>query len=418
MAAIAPPSELAGRSRLAARRLAALGRAEKDAALFAIAAEIRSRQGAILAANAADLEQARAAGTSAALLDRLTLDAARVEALAVAAEAVAALPDPVGEVVSGRRLPNGLEVTKVRVPLGRILVVYEARPNVTVDVACLCLKAGDVAILRGSSSARRTNAALAAALRGALGEAGLPEDAVLELDVSREELAELVGDDALADVVVPRGGEGLKHFLLEHARIPVLAAAGGVCHVYVDADADVAMAARIVENAKTQRPGVCNAAETLLVHADRLGDLPALLAPLVEHGVELRADERALAAAPGLPLVPADPDDFGREFLDLVLAVRVVDSLAEAIEHIAEHSTGHSEAIVTGSVAAADTFTRQVDSACVYVNASTRFTDGGEFGFGAEIGNSTARLHARGPLGLEEITTTKYVVRGSGQIRP
>ena len=410
-------ADLEQRGRAAARALAGLGRAEKDTALHAVAAALRGARTEILAANADDLERAREAGTNAALLDRLTLDEARVEDLAVAAEAVAALPDPVGTVVSGRRLPNGLDVTKVRVPLGRILVVYEARPNVTVDVACLCLKAGNVALLRGSSSARATNAALATAIRDALAAVGLPRDAVLDVAVDRDGLAELVSSDRVAEVVVPRGGETLKRFLLEHARIPVLAAAGGVCHVYVDAAAVEAMATRIIVNAKTQRPGVCNAAETLLVHAARVDALPAVLGALAAAGVELRGCERTRAAVPGVPVVAATDEDWGHEFLDLVLAVGVVDSLDEAVEHIARHSTGHSEAIVTEAHAAAERFLQEVDSACVYVNASTRFTDGGEFGMGAEIGNSTARLHARGPVGLEDITTTKYLIRGSGQTR-
>ncbi len=409
--------DLAARGREAARVLRALDTGTKDAALHAIADALLADREAIIAANAEDVADAVASGTSSALVDRLTLDGPRLEALADAARAVAALPDPIGTVVDGGRRPNGLEITRVRVPLGRVLVVYEARPNVTVDVACLCVKSGNVAVLRGSSSARRTNAALLAAVRAGLRAAGLPEDAVLELDASRDELARFVGNADGADVVVPRGGEALKHFLLEHARIPVLAAAGGVCHVYVDATADPAMATSIAVNAKTQRPGVCNAMETLLVHADRAALLPDLLGALADRGVELRGCERTRAAAPALEIAPADDADWAAEYLDLVLAVRVVDSVDDAIAHIDRWSTGHSEAIVTDTVGAAEAFVHGVDSACVYVNASTRFTDGGEYGMGAEIGNSTSRLHVRGPIGLADLTTTKYVVRGSGQIR-
>jgi glutamate-5-semialdehyde dehydrogenase len=415
--ATAAATDLSVRSRAAARVLAGLDRPQKDAALHAIADAIVADGDAILAANADDVAAARSGGTSAALLDRLTLTQGRLATLAEAARAVAALPDPCGEVVEGFRLGNGVEVTRVRVPLGRVLVVYEARPNVTVDVAALCLKAGNVALLRGSSSARRTNAALLAAVHRGLGQGGVTRDAVLALELDRTELAEAVANPGTAEVVIPRGGEGLKDFLLEHARIPVLAAAGGNCHVYVDATADPAMARRIVVNAKTQRPGVCNAAETLLVNRERLDDLQGLLAALHDHGVELRGCPRTVAVAGEVPVVPASDDDYATEFLDLVLAVRVVDSLDEAIDHIARYSTGHSEAIVTSAVESADRFCREVDSACVYVNASTRFTDGGEFGMGAEIGNSTARLHARGPIGLRDITTTKYIGRGAGQIR-
>jgi glutamate-5-semialdehyde dehydrogenase len=304
----------------------------------------------------------------------------------------------------------------VRVPIGRILVVYEARPNVTVDVAALCIKSGNVALLRGSASAQRSNAALAAAVRGGLADAGLPEDVVIPIEGSRDDLADLVGDAATADIVVPRGGEALKDFLLEKSRIPVLAAAGGICHVYLDADADPEMATAITLNAKVQRPGVCNAAETLLVHADRTDLLPEVLGALRDAGVELRGDERTRAAI-DFPIAEASDDDWDAEYLDLILAVRVVDDLDAALDHIDRHSTGHSEAIVTDSIEAARRFTDGVDSACVYVNASTRFTDGGEYGMGAEVGNSTARLHVRGPIGLEDLTTTKYVVVGTGQTR-
>jgi glutamate-5-semialdehyde dehydrogenase len=404
------------RARVAARTLATLGRGAKDAALEQIALALERESDAIVEANGEDLAAARAAGQTSALLDRLTLDAARVLDLCAAVRAIAALDDPVGDVVSGWRLPNGLDIQKVRVPLGVLLVVYEARPNVTVDVAGLCLKSGNACLLRGSTSARHTNAVLLRCVREGLVAAGLPEDAVVPLEATREELAAIVADSSACDVVIPRGGEGLKKFLLEHARVPVLVAAGGNCHVYLHADADPAKALSIVVNAKTQRPGVCNAAETLIVHRDALPLLGPIGAELAARGVELRADAEA-AAALGAPSAAAEDEDWATEYLDLVLAVRTVGSVEEAVEHIERYSTGHSEAIVTESLSAADAFVRGISSACVYVNASTRFTDGGEFGFGAEIGNSTARLHARGPIGLADITTTKYVVRGNGQIR-
>jgi glutamate-5-semialdehyde dehydrogenase len=314
---------------------------------------------------------------------------------------VAALPDPIGSVVREFTLENGLRATKLRVPLGVVAIVYEARPNVTVDAAALCLKAGNACVLRGSSLARHTNTALLDVVREGIAAAGLPADAVQALGEDREQLEQFVSDPEAADVVIPRGGEELKKFLLAASRIPVLAAAGGNCHVYVDAAADAAKAVAITVNAKTDRPGVCNAAETLLVHRRQEQLMPELEAALREAGVELRTGEEAWAT----------------EFLDMVMAVRVVDSLDEALDHIARYGTGHSEAIVTEDAAAAERFTREVDAAAVYVNASTRFTDGGQYGMGAEIGISTNRLHARGPLGLEELTTTKYVVVGDGQVR-
>ena len=414
--AVASEPSASTRARAAARTLALAGRAEKDAALEQIARRIEASAATILAANELDVAAARASGTPAALLDRLTLDHDRLAALAQAARSVAALADPIGEVVTGWRLPNGLDVQKVRVPLGVLLVVYEARPNVTIDVACLALKSGNACILRGSQSAAQTNAALLDAVRAGLRDAGIADDAVVQLDCSRDELAACVADPTFCDVVVPRGGEGLKHFLLKHSRVPVLVAAGGNCHVYLHADADPLKALEIIVNAKTQRPGVCNAAETLLVHRSALPLLGPIGDALRARGVELRADADA-AAALGEPTVPASDDDWATEFLDLILAVKTVDSVDAAIDHIERYSTGHSEAIVTESLSAADRFVRGIGSACVYVNASTRFTDGGEFGFGAEIANSTSRLHARGPVGLADITTTKYVVRGDGQTR-
>ena len=408
--------DVAARGRAAARTIRAASTDLRDAALAAIADRLEAAAGEILAANAEDVAAAVAGGETAAIIDRLTLDEGRLAAIAQAVRDVAGLPDPVGRVIDDRRLHNGLELSKVRVPIGRILVVYEARPNVTVDVAALCVKSGNVALLRGSASAQHSNAALAAAVRAGLADAGLPEDVVIPIAGSRDDLAALVADAAAADIVVPRGGEALKDFLLEKSRIPVLAAAGGICHVYLDADADAEMAVAITMNAKVQRPGVCNAAETLLVHAERTDLLPPVLGALRDAGVELRGDERTRAAI-DFPIAEATDADWDAEYLDLILAVRVVDDLDAALDHIDRHSTGHSEAIVTDSLEAARRFTDGVDSACVYVNASTRFTDGGEYGMGAEVGNSTARLHVRGPIGLEDLTTTKYVVVGTGQTR-
>ena len=337
-----------------------------------------------------------------AIVDRLTLTPDRVAGLAAAVRDVVALPDPVGTTVRRFELTNGMPARKLRVPLGVILIVYEARPNVTVDAAALCVKSGNACVLRGSSLAVNSNAILLDVVREGLAAAGLPADAVQALPESREELERFVADPEAADVVIPRGGEALKKMLLERSRIPVLAAAGGNCHVYVDASADPARAVAIAVNAKVQRPGVCNAAETLLVHADREDDLlPQLVSALEAEGVELLDDEEAWAT----------------EFLDMKMGVRVVPSLDAALEHIARYGTGHSEAIVTEDEPAAERFTREVDAAAVYVNTSTRFTDGGEYGMGAEIGISTNRLHARGPVGLEDLTTTKYVVVGQGQIR-
>jgi glutamate-5-semialdehyde dehydrogenase len=408
-------------AREAARRLARTDSATKDRALHAIADALEARTPEILEANARDLEAGRESGLSAALMDRLALDAGRVGAMAAGVRQIAALPDPVGEVLGGHRLANGLDVRKVRVPLGVVAVVYEARPNVTIDAAALCLKSGNAAVLRGSSSAAHSNAVLAAVAAEAVEEAGLPPAAVtLVAGGGREELAELATQDGVVDLIIPRGGEGLKAALSAVATVPVIYAASGNCHVYVDAGADLAMARDIVVNAKTHRPGVCNAAETLLVHADVAADfLPAALTALRAEGVELRGDARARAAAGPLGDVvgEARESDWDEEFLALVLAVGVVDSVDEAIAHVNRHGSGHSEAIVTRDRDAARAFQLGVDAACVYVNASTRFTDGGEFGMGAEIGNSTQKLHARGPIGLRELCTFKYLVEGDGQVR-
>jgi glutamate-5-semialdehyde dehydrogenase len=419
--AVATPTvtETCRAARAASRTLAALGSGVRDAALEAIAVALHERTDEILAANARDLVAGEEAGLSAALLDRLALDASRIAAMAQGVRRIAALPDPVGEVIDGHRLPNGLDVRKVRVPLGVLAVVYEARPNVTIDAAALSLKSGNAVVLRGSSSAAHSNAVLAGVATEAAEAAGLPAGALsLVAGGGREELAEFATQSGIVDLIVPRGGEGLKAALKGVATVPVIYAASGNCHVYVDAAADLDDAEAIVLNAKVQRPGVCNAAETLLVHADVAeAFLPRAAAALAAAGVELRGDERAIAAAPRVPMAPAGEEDWAAEFLALTLAVGVVDSTAEAIAHVNRYGSGHSEAIVTRDTAAARAFQLGVDAACVYVNASTRFTDGGEFGMGAEIGNSTQKLHARGPIGLRELCTFKYIVEGEGHIR-
>ncbi|HVL97438.1 MAG TPA: glutamate-5-semialdehyde dehydrogenase [Solirubrobacteraceae bacterium] len=419
--AISTPTvaELCRSAKDASRVLARLDAATKDAALLAIASALVERTPEILEANRRDLEAGRESGLSDALMDRLALDERRVAAMAEGARQIAALPDPVGEVIDGMRLPNGLDVRRVRVPLGVVAVVYEARPNVTIDAAALALKSGNAIVLRGSSSARHSNAVLADVAREAAEDAGLPAGALtLVAGGGREELAELATQDGLVDLIIPRGGEGLKAALSAVATVPVIYAASGNCHVYVDASADLDAALDIVVNAKTQRPGVCNAAETLLVHEAVAGEfLPRALAALRAHGVELRLDERARALAGADGDRDATGEDFAQEFLALVLAVGVVDSAGAAIEHVNRFGSGHSEAIVTRDWDAARAFQLGVDSACVYVNASTRFTDGAEFGMGAEIGNSTQKLHARGPIGMRELCTYRYLVEGSGQIR-
>jgi glutamate-5-semialdehyde dehydrogenase len=410
-------TELALAAKAAARRLATVDSATKNAALLAIAESLETRLPEILEANALDLDAGRASGLSAALMDRLTLDAARVRAIADGARSIAALPDPVGEVVDGGRLANGLDFRKVRVPLGVIAVVYEARPNVTIDAAALCLKSGNAVLLRGSSSAAHSNAVLARIAREAAVGAGLPDGALgLVAGGGREELTELAQLAGIVDLIIPRGGEGLKKAISAVARVPVIYAAAGNCHVYVDATADLAMAERIIVNATVQRPGTCNSAETLLVHIDAAAAfLPSALAALRERGVELRGDSRVREIDPSVS--QASESDWGEEFLALILAVRVVESFEAAIDHVNAYGSGHSEAIVTNDRAAARAFQLGIDSACIYVNASTRFTDGGEFGMGAEIGNSTQKLHARGPIGLRELCSYRYLVEGSGQVR-
>jgi glutamate-5-semialdehyde dehydrogenase len=419
--AAASVTDLCLAARRASRTLAMLGSGVKDAALLAIAAGLEDRADEIIEANARDLEAGRESGLSPALIDRLALDRARVAGMADGVRQIAALPDPVGEVVEGRRLPNGLDLRKVRVPLGVVAVVYEARPNVTIDAAALALKSGNAVVLRGSSSAAHSNAVLAAVAADAAEAAGLPVGSVaLVAGGGREELAELATQTGVVDLIIPRGGEGLKAALKGVATVPVIYAASGNCHVYVDASADLDAAEAIAVNAKVQRPGTCNSAEKLLVHADVApAFLPRGLAALRDAGVELRGDDRAAAlAGHGVTVAPADDDDWGTEYLALTMAVRVVDSLEEAIDHINRYGSGHSEAIVTREAAAARAFELGVDAACVYVNASTRFTDGGEFGLGAEIGNSTQKLHARGPIGLRELCSTKYLVEGDGHVRP
>jgi glutamate-5-semialdehyde dehydrogenase len=420
-------AEICANAKRAARVLAQTDTAVKDAALEAIATALNDRIDEILAANERDMLTAREADIGAALLDRLRLDEARVAAIARAVRQVAALQDPVGEVIDGQRLPNGLDVRKVRVPLGVVAVVYEARPNVTIDAAALCLKSGNAIVLRGSSSAMHSNAALAQIACEAAVSAGLPDGCVsLVAGGGREELAELATQQGTVDLIIPRGGEGLKHALQAVATVPVIYAASGNCHVYVDASADVEQALAIVLNAKTQRPGVCNAAETLLVH-ERIAPLlmTRLLVALGDSGVLVRADEATQGFAEQLDeqtaslvvVEPATAEDWEQEYLAPILAVGVVGSVEEAIAHVARYGSGHSEAIVTRDTAAARAFQLGVDAACVYVNASTRFTDGGEFGMGAEIGNSTQKLHARGPIGLRELCTFKYLIEGDGHVR-
>ena len=415
-------AEICAGARAASLALARAGTAQKDAALEAMALALRDRSDEILTANARDVEAGAEAGLSAALVDRLTLTEQRVEAIAEAVQEIRALADPVGETIDGHRLPNGLDLRRVRVPLGVVAVVYEARPNVTIDCSALCLKSGNAIVLRGSSTAAHSNAVLASVAQGALAAAGIPEAAIsLVAGGDREELREIATQEGLVDLVIPRGGEGLKAALVEHATVPVMYAASGNCHVYVDDTADLDEAVAIAVNAKVQRPGVCNAMETLLVHADVGAELlPRVLRELRESGVELRVDGRTRSLAGPLAdtLGEATEDDWATEYLALICAVRVVDSAEEAIEHVNRYGSGHSEAIVTGSTDSARAFTSGVDAACVYVNASTRFTDGGVFGMGAEIGNSTQKLHARGPIGLRELTTYKYVIEGSGQVRP
>ena len=402
----------------AARVLSVAGTARKNKALEAIAAAILERQGEILAANAADLEAGKAAGLRPALLDRLALDEGRIAGIVEGVRQVAALPDPIGEVTKMSTRPNGLVIGKRRVPLGVIGIIYEARPNVTVDAAALCLKSGNTVILRGGKEAFRSNQAFVSVMRDALEGAGLPRDCVaLVMDTSRESANELMGLTEYLDVLIPRGGAGLIRSVVESAKVPVIETGVGVCHVYVHEGADLDMAARIIHNAKTSRPSVCNAAECLLVDRGVARDfLPMAWQLLQTKNVELRGCPETQAIL-GDFVKPASEDDWDTEFGDYILAVKVVGGFDEAVGFIAEHGTGHSEAIVTNDYMAAQQFLDVVDAAAVYVNASTRFTDGFEFGLGAEIGISTQKMHARGPMGLEELTSSKFVVYGTGQIR-
>jgi glutamate-5-semialdehyde dehydrogenase len=439
--AVTSVAETCRAAKRAARALARLDTQVKNAALEAIADALEARAEEILEANERDMQTGRENEIGAALLDRLRLDEQRISQITDAVRQIVALPDPVGEVIDGQRLPNGLDVRKVRVPLGVVAVVYEARPNVTIDAAALCLKSGNAIVLRGSSSAEHSNAALAQIAAEAAIAAGLPQGCVsLVAGGGREELAELATQKDSVDLIIPRGGEGLKAALQAVATVPVIYAASGNCHVYVDASAQLEHAEAIVLNAKLQRPGVCNAIETLLVHeqvAPRF--IPQIVRSLTDAGVVVRADERVLELARDeREQAPADAassleseaslsdsalvqvaseEDWASEYLSLTLAVSIVDSTEAAIEHIARYGSGHSEAIVTRDTAAARSFQLGVDAACVYVNASTRFTDGGEFGMGAEIGNSTQKLHVRGPIGLRELCTFKYLVEGDGHVR-
>jgi glutamate-5-semialdehyde dehydrogenase len=403
----------------ASRVLAGLPRSRKDEALGAIADALARRAAEILAENADDVRLAREKRLSDALIDRLLLDEDRLRDVAASVRALAALPDPVGQLVDGWRLKNGVELRKVRVPLGVVAVIYEARPNVTVDAACLCLKTGNAVILRGGSAAMHSNRILSEVVQGAVIEAGLPREAVSYLTPDRRELDELLEQRRYVDLVIPRGGEDLKNYLMEHSKVPVIYAAGGNCHVYVDAAADLDKAVPIIVNAKCQRPGVCNAAETLLVHRDVATEfLPRAVEELKRRGVELVVDKAAADVLGDPTLKRANKTHYDTEFLALKLAVHVVDSLDEALEHIATYGTRHSEVIVSEDLGAARRFTAEVDAACVYVNASTRFTDGGEFGLGAEMGISTQKLHVRGPIALQELTCVKYELWGDGQVRP
>lgn len=412
---------VAVRAKQAAADLASLDRAEKDAALHAIAAAIEANLEPLLAANDRDMAAAEAAGTAAGLLDRLRLDEPRLLAIATAVRHVASLDDPVGDVVRGYRLPNGLEIRQLRVPLGVIAMIYEARPNVTVDAAALALKSGNVALLRGSGSAYESNTALVAVMREALDGTTVPVDAIqLVPGRGHDAVAELMRARGLVDVIIPRGGAELIRSVVEGSTVPVIETGAGNCHIYVDADADIKMAVDIIVNSKAQRCSVCNAAETVLVHRKIATQLWEAAAPaLAAAGVKIHGDEAVTEACRrvGQCVEPADDSDWAAEYYSLDLAAREVADIDEAVAHIRRWSSGHTEAIITDSVTAARHFVSAVDSAVIMVNASTRFTDGEQFGFGAEIGISTQKLHARGPMGLSELTSTKYVVTGAGHLR-
>lgn len=408
------------RARVAARGLARAKRAQKDRALFALAERLdaATAEGSeLLLANAEDVDAARSAGLSESLVDRLVLDASRISTMASAVREIASFDDPVGEVLGMKQRPSGIEVGQVRIPLGIIAMIYEARPNVTVDSAALCLKSGNATLLRGGKEAARSNAVLGNMVRAALVSAGLPEDAVIIIPpADREEIKVLVGLSGMIDLVIPRGGEGLIQFVTEHARVPVIQHYKGVCHLYVDEHADLDMALRLVDNGKLSRPGVCNALECVVIHHHVAFEfLPRLFRFASSHGLELRGDEASRVVLPSIK--PATPDDFGCEFLAPILAVRIVGSFDEAIGHIDRYGSQHTEAICTQDHATARRFLREVDASCVIVNASTRFNDGGQLGLGAEIGISTTKLHAYGPMGLESLTARKWIVLGEGQTR-
>jgi glutamate-5-semialdehyde dehydrogenase len=412
---------IAKRAKAASKQLAIATRARKDQLLAAMADALEAHADEIVAANSKDTAREEAGGMSAGLLDRLALDPARVKACADALREVAALPDPVGEVVRGNTLANGMRLTQVRVPMGVVGMIYEARPNVTVDAAGLAIKSGNAVILRGGSAAAESNQAIVKVLQNAVAAQGFDPDLIQSVDsYGRAGGVALMRARGLVDVLVPRGGHGLIQTVIAESSVPVIETGEGVVHVYVDKGADLAQAMNITMNAKTQRVGVCNALETLLVHRDVAGEfLPLALAALAEAGVVLHGDDATISLAPvGVEVIPATNRDWETEYLALELAIKVVDSLDDAIAHIDEYSTAHTDAIITDDVKAAERFIKEVDSAVVMVNASTRFTDGGQFGLGAEIGISTQKLHARGPMGLAELTTTKWILRGDGNVRP
>jgi len=415
--------EKAKAAKAASRRMAYLSAEVKDKALHNIANDLTAKQGEILSANQTDYHAAHSSGMNAAMLDRLMLDSSRLEAMAKDVLAVAALPDPVGEVFDMRTLPNGLQLSRKRVPLGVVGAIYESRPNVTIDISALCLKSGNAIILRGGKEAIHSNSALARVVQDAATRAGVPDGAVQFIENTDRALVDkMLKMRDFIDLMIPRGGAGLIKLVRDNAAMPVVAGGIGVCHTYVDKSADVKKAVAIAFNAKVQRPTVCNALDCLLVHADIAKRyLPLVAAEWAKAGVEMHCDERAMAilkSKPSLKLKPASEGDWGKEFLALVAAVKVVDSLDEALEHIERYGSGHSEAIITEEDSAAVRFLDEVDAACVYVNASTRFTDGGQFGLGAEVGISTQKMHARGPLGVRELTSYKWIILGSGQVRP
>lgn len=410
-------SELGERAKKAKSVLASASGETRNKALYEIAKALRENAEKIIEANRIDVEKGKENGLTPSLIDRLSLDEGRIEGMARGAEDIIALADPIGRAVGGATRPNGLRIEKVSVPLGVIGVIYEARPNVTADAAALCIKSGNAVILRGGKEAINSNLAIAGVMREAVKKAGLPEDVICFVeDTSRDSAKELMRLNGYVDVLIPRGGAGLIKSVVENSSVPVIETGAGNCHIYIDETADAQMAADIVFNAKTSRPSVCNACESLVIHSAALERvLPGVCEKLREKNVEIRGDERAANTVEAI--IPATDEDWGKEYLDYIISVKTVDSVEEAIEHINRYSTGHSESIITCDFASAMKFQQQVDSAAVYVNASTRFTDGGEFGFGAEIGISTQKLHARGPLGLSELTSQKYIISGSGQIR-